>query len=274
VATAFKEQEGETRDKFMSVWALVLASESQAEFDQRWDDLFDTYSTSHEDLVWYLKDTWLVFKWNLVRFWVDQNLHFGNRATSRVEGAHSTLKCYLQVSTGNLTGLLDRIQLMLDNKLANHKAELDIARQRAPRDVNIPLFAELIGKVTPYALRKILAQYQCLSTLPLPQCKTTFTSSMGLPCAHLIQDRHQQKEDIHLSDVHLHWHFARPDPTALGPVELGPLLVHEPAVVKPKGRPRGSKNKPKPASSTTRDPSFFELPTRRRQGRQSLSKEA
>jgi len=250
----------------MAIWTSVLAAGSRIEFDQQWDILFDTYGTSYEALVWYLKDIWLVFKWNLVRFWVDQNLHFGNRATSRVEGAHSTLKCYLQVSTGNLTGLLDRIQLMLENKHVEHEVELDRARQRAPHDVNIPIFAELIGKVTPYALRKILVQYQRLSTLPLPRCSTAFTSSMGLPCAHIIQDRRQQKEDIHLSDIHLHWHFTRPDPNTLGAVELGPLLVREPAIVKPKGRPPGSKNKLKPASSTTRNPSFFELPTRRRQG--------
>lgn len=275
VVTAFKEKEENARNEFMTIWASVLAAETRVEFEQRWDTLFDTYAADYEDLVWYLKDTWLVFKWNLVRFWVDQNLHFGNRATSRVEGAHSTLKRYLQVSTGNLTGVLDRIQLMLENKLAEHEAGLEMAQQRVPHDVNIPLFAELIGKVTPYALRKILVQYRRLSTLPLPRCSTTFTSSMGMPCAHTIQDRRQRKEDIHLSDVHLHWHFVRPDPTAPVAVELGPLLVHEPAVAKPKGRPPGSKNKLKPASSTTRDPSFFELPTRtlRRQARRGHSGE-
>jgi len=113
----------------------------------------------HENLVWYLKDTWLVFKWNLVRFWVDQNLHFGNRATSRVEGAHSVVKGYLQVSTGNLNRVLDRIQLMLINKIAEHNSELDMARQRVLHNINIPIFAELIRKVTSFALRKILIQY-------------------------------------------------------------------------------------------------------------------
>lgn len=193
---------------------------------------------------------------------MDQNLHFGNQATFRVEGAHSTLKRYLQVSTGNLTGILDCIQLMLENKLAKHEAELDIAKQQVPYNVNIPLFTELIGKVTPYVLRKILVQYQHLSTLPLSRCSTTFRSSMGLPCAHTIQDWCQKKEDIHLSDVHLHWHFVRPNSTALEAVELGQLLVYEPVVAKPKGQPPGSKNKPKPALSTARNPSFFELPTR------------
>ena len=69
-----------------------------------------------------------------------------------------TLKYYLQVSTGNLTGLLDRIQLMLESKHSEHEVELDRARQRTPHDVNIPIFAELIRKVTLYALRKILVQ--------------------------------------------------------------------------------------------------------------------
>lgn len=43
-------------------------------------------------------------------------------------------------------------------------------------------------------------------------------------------------------------------------------LVHEPAIAKPKGRLRGSKNN-KLASLTQRDPSSFELPTQRRQPR-------
>ena len=55
---------------------------TRADFDENWDTFFDKYHKAYENLVWYLKDTWLVFKWNLVRFWVDQNLHFRNQATS------------------------------------------------------------------------------------------------------------------------------------------------------------------------------------------------
>ena len=140
---------------------------------------------------------------------------------------------------------------MLINKIAKHDSELDMARQRVLHDINIPIFAELIGKVTPFALRKILIQYQCLSTLPLPKCTNMFTQSMGLPCAHTILDHCFQKEDIHLSDVHLHWHFDHPNINTVSSVQLGPLLVHEPAIIKPKGHPPGSKNKQKVASSTT-----------------------
>jgi len=112
------------------------------------------YYENHENLIWYLRDTWLVFKWSIVHFWVDQNPHFGNRVTSRVESAHSTLKRYLQVSTGDLRSVLEKIDLLLLNQHQEHDAALETARQRIPYDVNIPLFAELIGKITPFALRK------------------------------------------------------------------------------------------------------------------------
>ena len=140
---------------------------------------------------------------------------------------------------------------MLINKIAEHDSELDMARQRVLHDINIPIFAELIGKVTPFALRKILIQYQHLSTLPLPKCTNMFTQSMGLPYAHTILDHCFQKEDIHLSDVHLHWHFDHPDTNTVSSVQFRPLLVHEPAIIKPKECLPESKNKQKAASSTT-----------------------
>ena len=172
----------------MKAWTKVLSSGSQLDYEENWDTFYNTYWTDYSDLVVYLRDTWLPFKWNLVQFWVDQNLHFGNRATSRVEGAHSVLKNYLQVSTGNLKTVLDKITLLLTNQHTEHDTALDQERQRIPHDVNIPIFAELVGKVTPFALRNILKQYKRLSALPLNRCTQAFMESMGLPCAHLIQN--------------------------------------------------------------------------------------
>ena len=84
---------------------------------------------------------------------------------------------------------------------------------------------------------------------------------MGLLCAHIIQDQHYQKENIHLSDVNSYYYFTHPDPTDLEAVELRPYLVYELLIMKPKGRPSGSRKKPKPASLTTRNLLFFELLT-------------
>jgi hypothetical protein len=180
-----------------------------------------------------------------------------------VESAHSILKSYFQVSTGNLKRVLDKVTLLLTNQHAEHATVLDQEQQRSPHDVNIPLFTELIGKVTSFALRKILQQYQRLSSLPLPQCTNSFSQSIGLPCIHTILNRQHHDNSIYLHDIHLHWHFLRPDSIAILQPVLGPVLVHEPAVAKLKGQPRGSKNQ-KPASSTRREPSSFELPSRYR----------
>src|SRR6266480_3795125 len=78
----FGEGEGDKQDEFMKAWARVLSSGSWLDYEDNWDTLYNTYWTNYSDLVVYLRDTWLPFKWNLVCFWVDQNPHFGNRATS------------------------------------------------------------------------------------------------------------------------------------------------------------------------------------------------
>lgn len=50
-----------------------------------------------------------MWKEKLVKCWVDICLHFGVQVTSPIEGCHAVLKAYLQVSTGNLKGVFDRL---------------------------------------------------------------------------------------------------------------------------------------------------------------------
>ena len=64
---SFKKGDEKLQDQFMVDWAGVLASTTRADFDENWDTLFDKYHEAHENLVWYLKNTWLVFKWNLIQ---------------------------------------------------------------------------------------------------------------------------------------------------------------------------------------------------------------
>ena len=67
-STFLGKEDGNKRDEFMVEWALILSAASRIDFEERWDTLFDKYNTNNKDLVWYIKDTWIVFKWNLVRF--------------------------------------------------------------------------------------------------------------------------------------------------------------------------------------------------------------
>ena len=59
----------------------------------------------------YVENVWLTWKEKLVRFWVDQCLHFGVCVTSPIEGCYAVLKVYLRVSTRDLKGVFDKLLL-------------------------------------------------------------------------------------------------------------------------------------------------------------------
>lgn len=84
---------------------------------------------------------------------------------------------------------------------------------RLPNDLRLPVFRDLIGFVTPFAMRKILHEYQALTSNPtaLPRCSKTFSTISGLPCKHIIQERiYTPPGVIKLADVHPHWRFKKP----------------------------------------------------------------
>jgi hypothetical protein len=91
-----------------------------------------------------------------------------------------------------------------------------------------------------------------------------FTVSIGLPCAHTIQDRLRKDGVLNLSDFHRHWFFVKPPEensdsrTLLRQIDL----VMDPFVVKAKGRSQGAvgktrKNKRNTDKSTERNSSQF-----------------
>src|SRR5205809_5588886 len=65
VSSYFGEGEEDKQNEFMKAWAKVLSSGSQLDYEENWDTLYNTYWTDYSDLVVYLQDTWLPFKWNL-----------------------------------------------------------------------------------------------------------------------------------------------------------------------------------------------------------------
>jgi hypothetical protein len=72
-----------------------------------------------------------------------------------VEGAHSTVKTYLQVSTGDLKMVYDNISLLLTNQHIAYNAEVATNKVRMPHTARYPLYAQLLGWVSHYALGKI-----------------------------------------------------------------------------------------------------------------------
>ena len=96
------------------------------------------------------------------------------------------MKKYLQTSMGDLKIVMEKVDLLLTNQHVQHGASMGQAKDRTPQQLMIPLFAELVGRVTPFALLKVLGQYDMLASKDLPPCHHLLRKSMGVPCHHKI----------------------------------------------------------------------------------------
>ncbi len=77
--------------KFAEDWKHLISAATTTDFMLRWRRFRRSYR-SHSQLVSYLEKTWIRWKERFVDAWVDNHLHLGAVVTSRVEGAHATLK--------------------------------------------------------------------------------------------------------------------------------------------------------------------------------------
>ncbi|KAJ9543535.1 hypothetical protein OSB04_023242 [Centaurea solstitialis] len=240
----------------------------------------------------YIKKTWLPWKEKFVSAWTESYLHFGNRSSSRAEGAHAKLKLYLQVSTGGFQEVKEKICLAIKHEFNEIKVKLASERIQVLHKCNVPAFRELLYHVSHFALKEIHMQYEKIEKGTLSPCTGHFTATMGIPCAHKI--KHLQGITLSLDLIHPHWRIdtlslnieddsyndsankfdellselsSRYQMWPLSKKEFATSMINklldesdtffEPMVRRPKGRPPKSKRK-RGVSSTTRDPSRFE----------------
>jgi hypothetical protein len=96
-------QTAEEWREFYAFWFSILSSPTQETYEERLTEFEKKYGLTNLEQVSYIKETWLLlYKEKLISAWVDQQAHFGNTATSRVEGIHALLKSYLRRSTFDL----------------------------------------------------------------------------------------------------------------------------------------------------------------------------
>ncbi|XP_058217649.1 uncharacterized protein LOC131328770 [Rhododendron vialii] len=284
-----REQDWET---FLSDWTNLVESPDESCFNEAWQRLQVDYEEK-EYVHNYIKNTWLPFKEKFVKAWTGNHLHFGNRVTSRAEGAHAMLKRYLTVSTGNFHEVREKICLAIENQHNEIKTKIASEKLRVIHKFRIPMFKELVTHVSIFALSELLKQYELSTSSLLDPCRSQFSNTMGLPCAHFMQN--MRGEPLLLSDIHPQWRIDIRSLNMDGGVNTNgsdiesllkkfhdkykcmPLgqredshkqiaqlidaeipLTLEPTIQPHKGRPSGSKKR-KGDSSTTRDPSAFEI---------------
>ena len=267
-------------EKWHATWRAVTVEDGLA----AWRDLIARYGDRYASLVRYLETTWIPLK---KKFWVSYTnkvFTLGNRATSRVEGAHAGLKAWLQTSQGDLKKVKESTELLLVAQQEGYKGQLAAAAMRTPHQVNVPAFHALIGHVTPAALQLMLPQLRLAKSgreEDRKPCTKVFRTTMGLPCSHVMRDRFESNGVLLPNDLHPFWSM-RPSrsPPEGHPRPFRPLLnpatpraLRETAASHGPARTQGT-----PASSTRRDTCSFERAERafeqraRRQSRARTSR--
>jgi hypothetical protein len=163
-----------TKDAFVAAWIALQGAYLELEFVVA---------------IAYLENEWLHHKEKFLHAWTNHHLHFGHRTTSKAKGAHALIKRKLMVSTNNVVTIVNALVRTLKDQHAARKAVLKRAKVNLPIKLLILLFRDVVGKVAPQALHRMLdIRDKQLSTgvaIALPPCTNTM-DSMVLPCVHVI----------------------------------------------------------------------------------------
>ena len=265
-------------DTFREEFRRIMYATTEEAFDREWDSLQEKYTSSYPSAISYIADKLIIRKQKFVAFWINQNLHFNNRATSRGECNNGKLKQQLGgLSIGDLENVVQAIDTMLINERHTYNIKHGEAKMRLPQHLKKPIFRDLYTKVSPFALKEMLPQYLKVINHHMKPCTRYFTTTMGLPCAHVMEQRMLEAAGVlKLEDIHSHWRLDKEnDDTRSNTINENAnvsdedgantelLLINEPAIAKPLGRPPGAKNKKRTRyeafeDSTQREPSGFE----------------
>ncbi|KAG6989724.1 PKS-NRPS hybrid synthetase [Fusarium oxysporum f. sp. conglutinans] len=235
--------------EFYQFWHLIVSSPNEACFKERVARFEQKYLPDHLHEVGYVMHTWLEpYKEKLVKAWVDQHAHFGNTATSRVEGIHALLKSHLKKSTLDLFEAWRAMKQALLNQLSELRSNQIRQQTRFPIELSGSLYSAVRGWVSHEALRKVEEQRRLIGKRdppPSPICTGTFKKSNGLPCVHTLKDLQERGGVLLLDHFHPHWHLQR---------EGTPQLLLE-----PRQRIESlAEASSAPKESTRREPSAFE----------------
>lgn len=230
---------------FNDKWNELVASSTEEVYNTRLQDFKKYYIPKHVEQVGYILEQWLEpYKERFVKAWVNQHLHFDNYVTSRVEGIHNMIKTYMKTSQLDLFQAWRSIKLVLLNQLTELEANQAKQQIRTPLELSGSLYGHICGWVSHEGLRKVEAQRKRLLN-DLPHCTGVFTMSLGLPCAHTIQDLISQERPLLLDNIHPHWYLQR-----LGTPDI---------MIEPRRQvDRLAARSTKPQSSTQREASGFE----------------
>jgi hypothetical protein len=131
---------------------------------------------------------------------------------TRCESSHKYIKRYLggKKTKGSLFTAWQKIEASIRDQLMDVETLAACKHRTSPLDIDRTVFRPVFGVVTWYAIRRVIAHCESMKH-PLKPCTGTFTRSMGLPCAHVVDER-KALGGLRLQDFNGHWFWDRNDP--------------------------------------------------------------
>jgi hypothetical protein len=170
----------ETTEKFkefLTHWNAVIYSDSESSYYNNLLELYSKWGEEHV-AIRYIRDTWLIHKEKFVAFWADKHFHINSKVTSRVEGQNGVLKRYLNISTGDISSVRQKLELAIVNQHKEYECKVASDKIIYPHFTNNPLYKHIKGKVSRYALQFINDEILKLSTVDqyIPCTNTKITT--------------------------------------------------------------------------------------------------
>ena len=127
---------------------------------------------------------------------------------SRVESSHALLKRYITSSQGDLFTVWLQIQQAVSSQIQNIKSDAANSRIKTPLHLNRAYYEACFGYITNTAIRLANSNYTGAAR-PLKPCTGVFTTTTGLPCAHIIDKIREDGDSLLPSHFHRHWYWDR-----------------------------------------------------------------
>lgn len=253
-----KDAIDEKRLGYIYRWDTLKNLETEEQFDKEWESIKEDYA-AYPALLQYMEVNMLPKKEQWAECFCRFYPTFGQQATSRLEGSHCTLKTNLSIQTGHIFDVVKDIHLMIKAWKNKYWKELATDRSRIVTIYrNTPEFLHLHYEVTSRCLQQLLKQLK-LAKEPAfdgTGCTGGFTAQFGLPCKHKLYDRlyfaDSPQQVVYKEDIDQHWWYRPQRVPDLPAIEFIP---QDPAIVKAKGRPKGSTTTVAPLQSQTCPPS-------------------
>mgnify|MGYP003622928318 CR=1 FL=1 len=162
--------------------------------------------------------------------------NFNIKSTSRLEGLHAQLKCYLINRLGSLKRLGDAIREWTFHKKNEYLKKLEQQGQKTKSIYKVTEILSLVVlDISWKALDEIWHQYTPVLDVfeegsDLPSiCTGDYRRQWGLPCRHELWRRLESRQRLVLDDISPHWHLRREIP--LTEEERKAQTVLDPVVV-------------------------------------------